>query len=348
WIPTLAVMVNNMFIFGASNSYGVFSTYYLNIKFPNTSASTLAWIGTLITTLMLGCTILTGALADKRGYRLTAYIGTVLCTTAYILASFCENVWQLILTQGVLFGIGASFLFAPSISIAPQWFNKYRGLASGIAVSGSSIGGLWFTAATQAMIDNLGPKWALRILGILTFVITGIMNLFYFRRVPAKPRNTLLDLRAAKSLTFWLITLESFAVYTGYWAVTFYIGTTARQLNGTYHDGSNLLIVLNAGSAIGRVAAGFIADKLGSINMLCLSLLLTVVIEMPLWMTAQSLAPLYVLCVLYGLISPTFISLNPVIVATYFDTDTLASVMGMTNLFSGIGILAGNLSQGAI
>ncbi|KAJ2079917.1 hypothetical protein H4R24_003446 [Coemansia sp. RSA 988] len=348
WIPTLAVMVNNMFIFGASNSYGVFSTYYLNVRFPNTSASTLSWIGTLITTLMLGCTILTGVLADKRGYRLTAYIGTVLCTIAYILASFCEEVWQLILTQGVLFGIGASFLFAPSISIAPQWFDKYRGLASGVAVSGSSIGGLWFTAATQAMIDNLGAKWALRILGILTFVVTGIMNILYFRRVPAKPRNTILDLHAAKSLTFWLITLESFAVYTGYWAITFYIGTTARQIGGTYHDGSNLLLVLNAGSAIGRIAAGFIADKLGSINILCLSLLLTVVIEMPLWMTAQGLAPLYVLCVLYGLISPTFISLNPVIVATYFDTDTLASVMGMTNLFSGIGILAGNLSQGAI
>ncbi|KAJ2461853.1 hypothetical protein GGI02_005600, partial [Coemansia sp. RSA 2322] len=30
WIPTLAAMVNFMFFFGASNSYGVFSTYYLN------------------------------------------------------------------------------------------------------------------------------------------------------------------------------------------------------------------------------------------------------------------------------------------------------------------------------
>ncbi|KAJ2309216.1 hypothetical protein IWW51_006850, partial [Coemansia sp. RSA 2702] len=42
WIPTLAVMVNYMFIFGASNSYGVFSTYYLNEKFAGTSASTLS------------------------------------------------------------------------------------------------------------------------------------------------------------------------------------------------------------------------------------------------------------------------------------------------------------------
>ncbi|KAI9468582.1 hypothetical protein LPJ78_001669 [Coemansia sp. RSA 989] len=348
WIPTLAVMVNYMFIFGASNSYGVFSTYYLNDKFAGTPASTLSWIGTLITTFMLGGNILTGALADKKGYRLTAYIGTVLCTAAYILASFCTQVWQLILTQGILFGMGASFLFAPSISIPPQWFDKYRGLASGVAVAGSSFGGLWFTAATQAMIDNLGAGWALRILGILTFAVTGIMNLLYFRRVPAKPRKNILELRAAKRLTFWLVGLESFAMYTGYWAVTFYIGTTAQQLGGSQQDGSNLLLVLNAGSAVGRILAGYIADKCGSINTLLMSLILTVVIEMPLWMKAKSLAPLYVLCALYGMISPTFISLNPVIVSHYFDTDVLASVMGMANVFSGIGGLAGNLSQGEI
>ncbi|KAJ1833269.1 hypothetical protein LPJ63_002894 [Coemansia sp. RSA 2711] len=348
WIPTLAVMVNYMFIFGASNSYGVFSTYYLNEKFAGTSASTLSWIGTLITTFMLGCNFLTGALADKKGYRLTAYIGTVLCTAAYILASFCTKVWQLILTQGILFGLGASFLFAPSISIPPQWFNKYRGLASGVAVAGSSFGGLWFTAATQAMIDNLGAEWALRILGILTFAVTGVMNLLYFRRVPAKPRKNMLELRAAKRLTFWLVSLESFSMYTGYWALTFYIGTTARQLGGSFQDGSNLLLVLNAGSAVGRILAGYIADKFGCINTLLISLLLTVVIEMPLWMLAKSLAPLYVLCVLYGMISPTFISLNPVIVSNYFDTDVLASVMGMANVFSGLGGLAGNLSQGEI
>lgn len=348
WIPTLAVMVNYMFIFGASNSYGVFSTYYLNVKFVGTSATMLAWIGTLITALMLGCSILTGALADKLGYRPTAYIGTVLCTLAYILASFAKEVWQLILTQGVLFGIGASFLIAPSISIPPQWFNKRRGLAAGVAVAGSSLGGLWFTAATQAMIDNISAEWALRILGILTFAVTGLMNLMYFRRVPPKPRENIFELRAAKKMVFWLISIESFAIYTGYWALTFYIGSTATQLGGTLQDGSNLLLVLNAGSAVGRVLAGVVSDKLGNINTLFTSFILTMVIEMALWMTAKSLAPLYVLCAFYGLLSPTFISLNAVIVSTQFDTDVLASVMGMTNLFSGLGVLAGNLSQGAI
>ncbi|KAJ2908465.1 hypothetical protein GGI21_002860, partial [Coemansia aciculifera] len=281
WIPTLAVMVNYMFIFGASNSYGVFSTYYLNVKFAETPATTLSWIGTLFTSLMLGCSIFTGAIADKKRFRVTAYTGTVICTIAYILASLCKEVWQLILTQGVLLGIGASFLFAPSVSIPSQWFSKNRGLATGIAVAGASIGGLWFTAATQAMIDRLGAEWALRILGFITLVVTSLMNLFYYRRVPAKPRDSLFELRAAKRLIFWLVSIETFAVYTGYWALTFYIGTTAKHLGGTLQDGSHLLLVLNAGSIVGRVMAGVIADRFGSINTLLITMLLTVAIEMP-------------------------------------------------------------------
>ncbi|KAJ2689510.1 hypothetical protein IWW39_001422 [Coemansia spiralis] len=348
WIPTLAATVNYMFIFGASNSYGVFSTYYLNVKFPGTSATTLSWIGTLVTSLMLGCSILTGAMADKCGYRVTAYTGTAICTLAYILASFADEVWELILTQGVLLGIGASFLYAPSTSIPAQWFVKNRGLATGIAVAGSSVGGLWFTAATQTMIDSLGAEWALRVLGILTFAVTSVTNSLYYRRVPAKPRKSLFEMRAAKRLIFWLVSIETCTMYTGYWALTFYVGTNAKHLGGTLRDGSNLLLVLNAGSAIGRVMAGVIADRFGTVNTLLVSILLTVVIEMPLWMTAKSITPLYVLCALYGLISPSFISLNPVIVAGHFSTDVMASVMGMTNLFGGLGVLAGNLAQGAI
>ncbi|KAJ2122358.1 hypothetical protein IW147_003457 [Coemansia sp. RSA 720] len=277
-------MMNFMFIFGATNSYGVFSTYYLN----------------------------------------------------------------LMLTQGVLFGVGASFLLAPTNSLAAQWFDKYRGLATGVSIAGSSIGGLWFTVATQSIMDQIGPEWALRILGILTFVVTGTMNMFYFQRVPPKPRKRIIELSVTKRLTFWLIALELFAAYAGYWALVFYIGTTAKQIGGTLQDGSHLLLVLNAGTVVGRIITGYIADKFGSINTLAVSLILTVAIEMPLWMTAKSLAPLYVLCTLYGLIASTFISLNPVIVAIHFKDIPLSSVLGMTNMFSGLGGLSGSLSQGAI
>ncbi|KAJ2401950.1 hypothetical protein GGI23_001059, partial [Coemansia sp. RSA 2559] len=98
----------------------------------------------------------------------------------------------------------------------------------------------------------------------------------------------------------------------------------------------------------GRLLAGIVADRFGSINTLLVSTILTAIIEMPLWIKARSIAPLYVLCTLYGIVAPAFTSLNPVIVATQFDPGMLASVIGMSNQFAGLGVLTGNLSQGAI
>jgi hypothetical protein len=48
------------------------------------------------------------------------------------LASFATELWQIYLTQGLLYGIGGAFVFAPSISLPPQWFVKYRSLATGV------------------------------------------------------------------------------------------------------------------------------------------------------------------------------------------------------------------------
>lgn len=79
--------------------------------------------------------------------------------------SFANQLWQLYLTQGMLFGIGAAFCFAPSVTLPSQWFYKRRGLATGIAVSGSGIGGVVLSPLTQHLIATMGYRNALRVLG---------------------------------------------------------------------------------------------------------------------------------------------------------------------------------------
>ena len=46
-----------------------------------------------------------------------------------------------------------------SLQSSPQWFKKRRGVANGIAVSGSGLGGLIYSLASEAMIRNLGLAW---------------------------------------------------------------------------------------------------------------------------------------------------------------------------------------------
>ena len=57
-----------------------------------------------------------------------------------VLTSFCRAYWQLILAQGVAFGIGGGLLYLPAASIISQYFDKKKGIAFGIASIGSSLG----------------------------------------------------------------------------------------------------------------------------------------------------------------------------------------------------------------
>lgn len=66
----------------------------------------------------------------------------------YILASFNQRLWHFALTQDVLLGIGASMVYVSTISVALTWFDQRRGLAMGIFISGSGVGGIHCQAST--------------------------------------------------------------------------------------------------------------------------------------------------------------------------------------------------------
>lgn len=54
--------------------------------------------------------------------------------------SLCHKFWQVLLAQGIVYGIGAAGLFLPGIVATGQWFSSKRGLATGLVASGSSVG----------------------------------------------------------------------------------------------------------------------------------------------------------------------------------------------------------------
>lgn len=98
-------------------------------------------------------------------------IGTLVCPLSLMLASLSTQIWHLYLTQGVMFGVGASFIFFPCLAAPQQWFTTRRGFAVGLTMSGSGIGGLVFSNFVQASISNLGFRWALRIEGFVCFAL---------------------------------------------------------------------------------------------------------------------------------------------------------------------------------
>jgi MFS family permease len=69
--------------------------------------------------------------------RLSSILGLMIIVSALLASSFATRVWHLILTQGMLYGIGGSLLYSPTMFYLDEWFIQRKGLAFGIMWAGT-------------------------------------------------------------------------------------------------------------------------------------------------------------------------------------------------------------------
>lgn len=115
-----------------------------------------------------------------------------------------SQAWQLILCQGVLPGLAAAIISFPTYIwcvlltiilyilclIHPlclrvtQWFVDRRGIASGLIITGASLGGVCLPLMTDALLKRFGVPWTMRIWSAITAVL-GLLALQFSRpRLP--------------------------------------------------------------------------------------------------------------------------------------------------------------------
>jgi MFS family permease len=99
-----------MYSTGLLNSYGTFQTYYKETLMPSMSESNISWIGSVQAFLLYSLGVIFGSIFDKYGPRVLTIPGTIIFDIALMTSSLCNKYWQLMLTQGILFGIGNSML----------------------------------------------------------------------------------------------------------------------------------------------------------------------------------------------------------------------------------------------
>ena len=113
-----------------------------------------------------------GNLFQKFGFRKVALTGSLVLSSCLIGYSFSSQLWMF-----YLFGL-VSGLFINGISIMAigilinNWFIDHRGLASGIAFSGSGITASILLPICSRLIENFGTTYTYRILAIIDLLIT--------------------------------------------------------------------------------------------------------------------------------------------------------------------------------
>jgi MFS family permease len=94
------------------------------------------------------------------------------------------------------------------MGIAPQWFDKRRGLALGVATGGSGIGGLIMPFIMNPLLENLGAAWCYRVLGFLALAVGLFASIFIKERYPVQQHRKFSDL-----LDFSLLKQPNFVIW---------------------------------------------------------------------------------------------------------------------------------------
>ncbi|CAH0552979.1 unnamed protein product [Brassicogethes aeneus] len=174
WVIVVASFMCNMVVDGIIFSFGAFLPGIAE-SFDVSKASV-----TLVGSLMSGFYLISGpfasALANRYGFQLVAIVGSVLGTTAFAISYFATNVQFLCISYGVLGGIGFGLIYVPSVITVGFYFERWRALATGIAVCGSGIGTFLFAPLSKWMIEKMGWRTSLLFQGaiVLSCVLYGL------------------------------------------------------------------------------------------------------------------------------------------------------------------------------
>ncbi|SMQ51434.1 unnamed protein product [Zymoseptoria tritici ST99CH_3D7] len=346
--------------FGFMNSYGYFQDYYQTDYLANYSSSTIAFIGTLQISLMYFVGPVVGAAFDRWGLKWLYPIGLVGCCGSMLGLSFSQRgqIYQQFLSQGILFGLSVSFGVQPALAVIGQHFKKHRAMAMGLAAGGSSIGGVCLPIMFARMVPRIGFAWTIRLATLIFFCcFMGAMLLSRTKRTPSgsvavvrKPLHlgTLFDFAGYRDPRYLVLAIGCFTASLGLYVPYYYIEsyTLLRYPASSIH--SYLLPLINGLSFFGRIMGGFVADRIGRLNLLYPMTFVSGVFSLAMWLPANNVATIIAFVCLYGFSSGIFISVMPAVVAQISPDDKIGARIGALFTLAGVATLIGTPIAGSL
>lgn len=181
--------------FGLISSVGLFQAYWQEHQLSRYTTRDIGWISAVNVFFNLFLGVQIGPLFDRYGPRGLVAAGSVVYVASLVLLAQCRVYWHLMLVYGVLSGASSAFLTTTALAVVAHWFERKRGVASGVAFVGSSVGGIAFPLILKSAFEHLSWAWSIRLVALIVLVLMVIGNLCVRGRLPPRKNGGAVDLK---------------------------------------------------------------------------------------------------------------------------------------------------------
>lgn len=326
------------------NSLGSYQARVSAYELRHESVEKIGWIFGFYSFLTFFAGIQMGPWFDAKGPKFLSALGSVFLLATYMLLGVCREYWQFFLVFGLLGGLASALLYSSAIGTVQHWFFARRGLATGLVVSGGSLGGILFPPILERLFPYVGFAWATRIIGLVLFPFPLIGTLLMKSRFSnySGERFILPDLSMLAFPRMAIITAGIFFIELGIFIPLTYISSYALSEGISTAVSYQLLTFLNIGSLLGRWIPGYLADKIGRLNTLVIANILCTISIFGLWFPAgNNVASLVAFAIIFGFASGSNLSVTPVCVGELCETEKYGSFFAAACAVSSFGPLTG-------
>ena len=351
---------------GAAFSFGVFLNP-LRESFGSTLAAVSgAYSVTLWVFSISG--IVAGWAVDNYGPRITVMVGAFILGSGFLLTGFIDSLWQLYLTYGLI-GIGLSAGYIPTMTTISRTFIERRGLALGLNSAGIGFGPLIMAPLITHLILISGWRFAYH---VTACIAGGIIPLALFlekkhrdkdERIGVKAENRkesgkeetgtamspgfLGIKRVFKTRTFLLFCLLFLSVGVCVQTVIVHIVAYSQSRGESPMTAAAVLSTVTGASMAGRIIMGIVSDWIGRRK----TLIICTFSEglMLVWLMATSSTwSLFIFGILFGFSYGGHAPQLPALIGETLGFENMGAILGVINLFWGIGSAMGPFVTGYI
>jgi MFS family permease len=274
WLVVAASSVGLFMHFGSLlvNAFGVMLTSLCDEFHWSRGQVSLGF--TLATLTAMLTMPLTGWLTDRLGARRPILVCMTIFGALYASLYFlAPQLWHLYAVFLLLGLVGPGTSAVPHASLISRWFTERRGLALGVAMCGTALGGVIWPSATQGLLDRFGWRNTYAISGAAALLIAVPLMLLLLKepsnlahtpeqRAADMPADGLTRGEALRGSLLWLLIFAFFVISMSIHACMIHLVPLLKDRGMTPANAALAASVMGVAGMVGRLGMGYLLDRL--------------------------------------------------------------------------------------